>query len=186
MVDNEMAQLDGKLTPAPLLPTTNNNSTSPTTTQYQPLIDQTLSLLKPLGIFFLVVILVTIYAFARYTEAQLIINFFGWNRHDSEVGVLCLYGVPAAFGSLITAGVYLDGPGKSLLGGSYGKYYWHVWTAIAMVFPMALVLVFLGCAWLVITVWQGLSWLVGLVGIGGSGEGVLDATTGMNKSMTKN
>jgi len=179
MVDNEMAQLNGKLTPAPLLPTTNNNSPSSTTTQYQPLIDRALTLLKPISICFLVVILVTVYAFARYTEAQLIIKFFGWNKHDSELGVLCLYGVAAVFGSLITAGVYLDGPGKSLLGGSYGKYYYHVWTAIAMLFPVAMVLVFLGCAWLVITIWQGLSWLAGLVGIGGSGEGVVVATTGM-------
>lgn len=77
----------------------------------------------------------------------------------------------AFFGSIIIAGLHVGGPNKGPSYGPYGKYNWHVWTAIVMFLPVALMLVFLGCAWMVITIWQGLTWLVGLVGIDGGGGG---------------
>jgi len=162
-----MAPLDVKLTPAPLLPT-DAHGTSAATAQRQPLLHQTLALLKPLCILFMVVVLGTIWVFARYTETQLIVKFFGWTEDEGAKHLLyTLYGMVAVCGSLSTAGIYVDAVGRSILGGGYEKYYWHVWTLLVMLFPLALTLVFLGCAWVVIIVWHTLTWMVGLAGLGG-------------------
>lgn len=122
-----MAPLDVKLTPAPILPSSSNSTTS-TITQWQSPIERICTVLKPLGILFLIAVLGTTWVLARSKEAQLFMKFFEFdNDEHSRRASTLIYEMVAFTISLITATLHVDEMCKTLVGSpNSGKFFWPV------------------------------------------------------------